>query len=210
MLVIKKYVRIREGECILNGQCVFRAESLPVRDWLTALYRERQLEYPKFFKMDILAKAGFLAAELLMQGEKGADNRRTGLFFANACSSLDTDRHYQETIGESYFPSPSVFVYTLPNIVLGEICIRHRIFGENTFFVSKEFPVTALRQYTQQVFADSGLERALLGWLECEREVCQVLALLVEEQMEGMEFTDEHINALNNKDYGRIDGKIEK
>jgi len=196
MSVIRKYCCIHAGKCFLDGALLFQSEQETAKEFLAELYREIKPEYPKFFKMDVLAKAGFLAAELLMKGTEPVDDRKTGLFFANACSCLDTDRHYQDTIGEAYFPSPSVFVYTLPNIVLGEICIRHRIFGENTFFVAPEFPVSQLRRYTEQVFADSGLERALVGWLECEGNTCEVMALLVEKQGEGIEFTDENINRL--------------
>lgn len=196
MSVIRKYCYIHAGKCFLDGVLLLRSEQETAKELLAELYREIKPEYPKFFKMDILAKAGFLVAELLMKGTEPVDEQKTGLFFANACSCLDADRHYQETIGEVYFPSPSVFVYTLPNIVLGEICIRHRIFGENIFFVASEFPLSSLRRYTEQVFADSGLERALVGWLECEGNTCEVMALLVERQGEGMEFTEENINRL--------------
>ena len=42
---------------------------------------------------------------------------------------------FQETIqhADSYYPSPALFVYTLPNIVTGEIAIRNKYYGETSF-----------------------------------------------------------------------------
>jgi hypothetical protein len=66
---------------------------------------------------------------------KDEDHSRTALVFANRSSSLDTDFKYQESINsqENYFPSPAVFVYTLPNICVGEISIKHKMQTENAF-----------------------------------------------------------------------------
>ena len=36
---------------------------------------------------------------------------------------------------ESYYPSPAVFVYTLPNICIGEISIKYKLYSENSFFI---------------------------------------------------------------------------
>lgn len=196
MSVIRKYCCIHAGKCFLDGALLFQSEQETAKEFLAELYREIKPEYPKFFKMDVLAKARLPGCRIVDERDRTRGRPENRSVFCHACSCLDTDRHYQDTIGEAYFPSPSVFVYTLPNIVLGEICIRHRIFGENTFFVAPEFPVSQLRRYTEQVFADSGLERALVGWLECEGNTCEVMALLVEKQGEGIEFTDENINRL--------------
>lgn len=185
------------GRCRLDGKDFFCSGTQNGKEFLSQLYRVLEVDYPKFFKMDVLAKAGFLAAELLLQGAKEVGGERTGLFLANRSSSLDTDRHYQETIGEEYFPSPSVFVYTLPNIVLGEICIRHKIYGENTFFVSSEFEAERMCSYVERVFTETGMERALVGWLECVGDRCEVFACRVEKDGRGIDFTHYYINKLH-------------
>ena len=141
-LCISKYCSIKNNCFSVNGEVVFANSELSATEFLTALYRHEQIGYPKFFKMDYLAKTGFLAADLLLKGTAfyGDSLKQTmGIFLSNNSSSLDTDIAFQKTIGKEYFPSPSVFVYTLPNIVMGEIAIKHKIFGENTFFVSQEF-----------------------------------------------------------------------
>ncbi len=195
-LYIKKYCHIKRGKCRVNGNSFFRAETGDIKEFLSGLYRATGADYPKFFKMDILSKAGFLAAELLLWDVNIADGQRTGLFFANSSSSLDTDMHYQETIGDSCFPSPSVFVYTLPNIVLGEICIRHKIYGENIFFVNNGFRPEQLYRYAASAFLASELEQALVGWLECCGEECDVFVMLVGWDRDGVLFTEDHINLL--------------
>lgn len=196
MLVITKYGSISSGICRINGKTLYFAEKVPVKDFLRGLYRFAGIDYPKFFKMDVLAKAGFLISELLLKDVDTGDGQTTGIFLENSSSSLDTDRHYQETIGEAYFPSPSVFVYTLPNIVLGEICIRHKIYGENTFFVGSAFQKNSMCEYISAVFEEAGLEHALVGWLECCGEKCEVLAYWVEYGENGIEFTKENIDKL--------------
>ncbi len=103
-------------------------------NFFTAAYRYFNISYAKFFKMDNLCKLGFLASELLLRKRKNISEKypgdEVGILLSNAGSSIDTDRNHQKSISErdEYFPSPSVFVYTLANIVIGEICIRHKLY----------------------------------------------------------------------------------
>src|SRR5690606_41290579 len=97
--------------------------------------------------MDALSKLAFMASEMVLRDE---ENKNTALVFANRSSSLDTDMKYQESISsaENYFPSPAVFVYTLPNICLGEISIRHQLQTENAFLVTINIYEDSLNSYT--------------------------------------------------------------
>ena len=72
-----------------------------------------------------------------------------GVVLANANSSLDTDIKYFETVKD--IASPALFVYTLPNIVIGEICIRHNFKGENAFFIFEEFDAGFIQQYVSNL-----------------------------------------------------------
>lgn len=56
---------------------------------------------------------------------------------ANRSASLDSDRRHQAIIdaGDGCGASPAVFVYTLPNIMLGQVAIKHGLKGESTFCV---------------------------------------------------------------------------
>ena len=121
----------------------------------------------KFYKMDDLCKLGYVAAGHLL---KGTDYQpeEIGIILANASSSLDTDCKHQTLISKEgdKAASPAVFVYTLPNVVLGEICIRHKIKGENTFFVRPHYEPDSLEDYARIVMAKGKLRACVIGWCE--------------------------------------------
>lgn len=144
---------------------------------LTELYRKKVNDYPKFFKMDTLCRLGFVASELLLRHESGGFGRfvpredRAVILF-NRSGSLETDKRFLATIRntEDYFPSPAVFVYTLPNIVTGEIAIRNRYYGETSFFVLPEMEPRVMAFHIKNAFQDTVTASVIGGWLECESE----------------------------------------
>ncbi|MBR1935616.1 MAG: hypothetical protein IJ835_06160 [Muribaculaceae bacterium] len=142
---------------------------------LTALYRHTAGDYPKFFKMDPLCRLGFVATELLLDGDRrnGCDDRAVILFNRNA--SIANDRRYQATIphdSEHFFPSPAVFVYTLPNIVTGEIAIRNRYYGETACYILENNDQTIIEEIVGQAFdADPATTSAVAGWVDFNTEV---------------------------------------
>ena len=143
------------------------------KDLLTALYRQYVGDYPKYYKMDPLSRLGFIASELLLQAE-GAErfvacDDRAVIFF-NHSSSVCADRQYIETIADpdNCFPSPSVFVYTLPNIVTGEIAIRNCYHGETSFYILPRQDDRLMQQILQASCLDSATQSILCGWLDYE------------------------------------------
>lgn len=139
---------------------------------LTDLYRAHVGDWPKFFKMDTLSRLGFVASELLLnslQEERFISRDDRAIIFANRSSCLQNDREYQRTITpDNYYPSPALFVYTLPNIVTGEIAIRNKYLGETSFYVLDN--ETQLEQFIQLAFIPSGTKSAIIGWVECTDE----------------------------------------
>ncbi len=140
---------------------------------LTALYKARIADYPKYYKMDGLCRLGFVASELLLRAEgkprfTGDDNRAVVLF--NRTSSAASDRRYLDTLDspDGCFPSPSVFVYTLPNIVTGEIAIRNGYHGETSFYILPGKDPGQMRQALQATFADGQTTSAITGWVDYE------------------------------------------
>lgn len=141
---------------------------------LTGLYRSQIGDWPKFFKMDTLSKAGFVASELLLkkvgerrlEGEEYTHSRAIVLFGSTA--SLCADRNYQETIQDrdNYYPSPALFVYTLPNIVTGEIAIRNHWRGETSFYVLESPDADQMAFHLACAFDDPETESILAGWVD--------------------------------------------
>jgi len=166
---IKSFCTIQNNEIILDGKSIFKLESTPFSDFSKKAYQNFEINYPKFFKMDNLSKLAFLGAELLLKNEiDSTKENNIALVFANKSSSLDTDVKYQNSISdaENYFPSPAVFVYTLPNICLGEICIRHQLKSENSFFIFADFNPDFMLNYSNLLLDTKKTDKVLCGWIE--------------------------------------------
>jgi hypothetical protein len=184
-LIISSYSSMTKNEVVVNDKVVFSDPGKDFRDIFNNLYSSIAPGYPKFFKMDNLAKLGFLTSELLLRDAALSaryPGEETGIILMNSASSIDTDRRHQSTINlrDNYFPSPSVFVYTLPNIVIGEICIRHKLSGEGSFFVSENFDAEFLVTYVKELFNNDLVKCCIAGWIEFEEDDFQSLLFLVE------------------------------
>jgi hypothetical protein len=201
-LIISRYCSITPGEISIDGKVVATVEHHDsLEKSLVQSYRELGMEYPKFFKMDNLSKLSLLAAECVLKTSDMyglTDNGDVAVVLCNASSSLVTDVNYQHTIDdtENYFPSPSLFVYTLPNISIGEICIKYKIYGENMFLVSEKFDIQALYFYVSRLLESTGTNHCLAGWVECNQAWYRGFVMLVEKDGRGEVFTPQNIQVL--------------
>ena len=191
-LVISRYASIKDNKAWLDGNLVFSSEENDTSLFLRSFFRHRGIIYPKFFKMDNLSKLGFLGAEMICDGMNIRDRYRgedIAIILQNGSSSLETDEKHQETIRDrdNYFPSPSVFVYTLPNIAVGEIAIRHQVEGENAVLISERFDPEVLAETVSGLFSGKKARLALAGWTECYMDRCETCMVLVEEQKATLE-----------------------
>ena len=142
---------------------------------LTDAYRRYVGDYPRFYKMDILSRLGFLASELIAQRhgtDRETDKPDCGVVFFNSTSSLCSDIEYDKSIADSgnYYPSPSVFVYTLPNIVTGEIALRNRFRGETSLYILPERNDGLAEKVALTSFFDQELHTLLTGWIDAPSE----------------------------------------
>ena len=143
---------------------------------LTALYKQIMGNYPKYYKMDGLCRLGFIASELLLKAERDEGsftediNKTRAIVFFNRSSSIASDKKYLASIAEkdNYFPSPSVFVYTLPNIVTGEIAIRNGYHGETSFYILPHKNELLMQDIIETTFMDEQTTSVLTGWLDYE------------------------------------------
>lgn len=170
---LSHHIKVTEVGICLDGQ------TLPLqsrgRELLVEAYKTFIGDYPKFYKMDGLSRLGFVAAELLLQAERGerltgtpeARNNRAIILFNNT-SSIMADRHYWATVSnlEASFPSPAHFVYTLPNIVAGELAIRHQYRGETSFYILPKRDEALMAQVVNAAMADGSASSALTGWID--------------------------------------------
>ena len=172
-------IRITPEEVILDQRKLWEGkkelgeqEGQEHHSLLTSLYKQMIGNYPKFYKMDGLSRLGFVASEILLNAEKGETDKERAIIFFNHSSSIASDRNYKESINDknNYFPSPSIFVYTLPNIVTGEIAIRNHFHGETSFFILPDKDERLMEEILQASCRDDQSKSFLTGWIDYEDE----------------------------------------
>lgn len=158
------HIKITPSETLLNGKVISNSN-------ISGIYREFIGDYPKFFKMDSLCKLGFVAAELILKDKTAEQKENASIILFNRNGSLITDRNYQKTIADdNYFPSPALFVYTLANIVTGEIAIRHKIYGESSFYVLPHQDEVLMQDVVNNAYLTSDPSFILTGWVDYESD----------------------------------------
>ena len=165
---------IRENSVVMNSESVFTSgNAVSSKEFSKQAYQHFNLKYPKFHKMDLLSKLGIIAADLLLKENpvsQHMDSEDIGVILMNRSSSLLTDIEFNATISnpDNFFPSPALFVYTLPNIVIGEICIKHKLNGENAFFILNKFDPCFLFEYVVRLFQTNRIKACICGWVEVD------------------------------------------
>lgn len=169
-IVIEKYCHIKNNSVYVDGKLLFSdVNASSLRSFTKLLYRHLKPSYNKFFKMDEISKLGFLGAEVLLNNiDLSTYNEdEISIILSNSHSTLITDKKHQETINDlnNFFPSPSVFVYTLPNIMIGEISIRHKLRGENAFFIVEKFSAELITNHINTLFLTRKSKAFIGGWV---------------------------------------------
>jgi hypothetical protein len=187
---------ISGNEVIKNGRLFFENQGTSVQEFLLSVYQYLGSAYPRFYKMDNLSRLGWLTTELLLRDSLAPGTyapEDMGLLFCNRNSSLDTDIRFAETM--KTMASPALFVYTLPNIVMGEICIRHNFKGENDFFIFDTFNPGFITFYLEQLFSSGAIQAGICGWLDLIGEEYRSCLFLVERKSRGQHllFTEQHL-----------------
>ena len=175
--VMKKHrVHITPQGIWLDNKEFIIDKEITQKGLLTTLYKQIIGNYPKYYKMDGLCRLGFIASELLLKAERDEGsftediNKTRAIVFFNRSSSIASDKKYLASIVEkdNYFPSPSVFVYTLPNIVTGEIAIRNGYHGETSFYILPHKNELLMQDIIETTFMDEQTTSVLTGWLDYE------------------------------------------
>lgn len=178
---------------------LFVSDEGELKVFLKAYYKSEKLSYPKYYKMDAQCKLAFMATEVLLRNfdRETYKNEEIAMVFGNSEATLATDMVYWESTRD--IASPALFVYTLPNIMMGEIAIRNKVKGENYFFVSEAFDAHLLHQQTELVFLNTSTQITIVGWVNYESETSYSAKLFLVSKLEtGLcTFSIENINKLN-------------
>lgn len=160
-------VEINAGEVLVNDSTVFSDKSADFGTFIREAFKSRGENNMKFYKMDDLCKLGYVAAAWLLDGIEFGEEE-CGMVLSGKYGCLDTDMKHQQIIDKEgdAASSPAVFVYTLPNVVAGEISIRHHIKGENTWFWSDDRTMSDLKHYASLMAGASDLRYCIIGHLD--------------------------------------------
>jgi hypothetical protein len=201
---ISAFCRISSGKVNVNHSIMFSDENIESSAaFIKSVYKHYQISYPKFYKMDKLCQLAFITSELLLKDNKITEkysNEDIGIVISNSNSSLEIDTEHQKTISDkdNYFPSPANFVYTLPNILIGEIAIRNMIKGENTFFIFDKFDAQFTADYVNTLLNSGKAESCIAGWVDYYEGNYDGFLYTVEKTpgVLGIEHTTEQLNNL--------------
>lgn len=185
---ITSFCSVQTGQVNINHSIAFsEQETLAPVDFLKSVYKHYQFNYAKFYKMDNLCKLAFIASELLLKNNPVTERYNKediAIITANSASSMDVDQEHQRTITDknNYFPSPSAFVYTLPNILIAEIAIKNGIKGENAFFIFDTFNPVFMSEYVNSLLDSGKATCCITGWVDFYDGQYQAFLYTVEKQ----------------------------
>ena len=159
---------------ILPDGVTLDGKTLPIQSQgaglLSEIYRNYVGDYPKYHKMDALSRLAFLATELLLsRGDVPQDSKRATILF-NRTSSVVADHCHLGSIAKpgEFYPSPSVFLGTLPNIATGEIAIRHGYTGETSLYITDFRDEALMKKVVSSSFSQGGFRSLICGFVDCE------------------------------------------
>ena len=190
-------VDITQEAIILDGREIVRGQNV-----LRAAYDHLGMSYAKFFKMDLLCRAGIIGVECIAAHHdlKRYRDDEIALVFNNAVSSLASDSKHDRLSLEDKI-SPSVFVYTLPNIVLGEISIRHKLYGEQLCTVSESPDPVLLDQICNTLMSTNKARAVILIHINASETTFGGKLLLLERDAEhGVSMNAETLSKILNDD----------
>ena len=195
-LYIQNYCTFKNNSVSLNGKIIFSEDTSEAKDFFKSVYRFLDIKYSKFFKMDSLSKLAFLSAEIILK-DINTESENIAIILSNNASSLDTDRKHQNSISDkdNYYPSPAVFVYTLPNIGIGEISIRHQLKSENGFFVFEKYNANFHHNYENILIQNNKSEAVLGGWVNIDEDSYEAFLYLISDNG-TIEHTEQNLKQL--------------
>lgn len=204
-MIVEKYITssclISEHAVYKNKKLLFENKEVDVSGFLLSVYKHFEINYSRFYKMDNLSKLGWLASEILLKDSFKKENylpEDIGLILSNANSSLDTDQKYMVSVSD--IPRSSMFVYTLPNIVTGEISIRNNFKGEGAFFIFENFNAAFIENYVVSLLDNNVFQVCICGWVELLGDEYKAVLFLVEKVKtnDAVSFTKEQMSTIFN------------
>ena len=166
-----KSLRITPDGLWLDGEAVPAQERGAAL--LSELFKARLADGSRFFKMDLFSRLAYLGAGLLAKDAlEDCPAEDIALLFFTQNGSLLADRKHLSTFSapDAFYPSPAVFINTLPNIVLGEIALSQQIKGETTLVMIPERDDSRIEAIAKATTDATRPAAMIYGWVDCTEE----------------------------------------
>ncbi|MCR5709211.1 MAG: hypothetical protein K6G79_01880 [Bacteroidales bacterium] len=168
---VVKRVGITPGGLAINGQAVpLESQGASL---ITEIYKKYLSDGSRFFKMDLYSRLAYAATGLLVkEAPAGCDPEDIALLFFTQNGSLLADRKHLSTFSnpQEFYPSPAVFINTLPNVVLGEIAAKNCIKGETTLVMLPYRDESAIDRIIDATVTATRPSAVICGWVDCDAE----------------------------------------
>ena len=164
-------LRITPDSLVLDGQHVAlesRGAAL-----ITEIFKKYLADGSRFFKMDLYSRLAYVGTSLLAKDSlAGYDPEDLALFVFTRNGSVLADRKHLSTFShpDEFYPSPAVFINTLPNVVLGEIAVKNSIKGETTLVLLPERNEATMERIIDATVSVTRPAVMIYGWVDCDAE----------------------------------------
>jgi hypothetical protein len=163
-LYIHQYIQWHGNTIAHNGALLYHTDEQDPHEVALNIYKQTGISYPKFFKMDLLSRVAFLASEMVIPETITGSKDHIATIISTTSGCLDVDKKFDES--RQTHASPALFVYTLPNIMLGEICIRNGFKGEQMCTIAEDADADWFNFYVGDLLQNRGTEACLCGYVE--------------------------------------------
>lgn len=140
-----------------------------LNDQLNDYYKLWNVSYPKFYKMDLISKVAILSLFQLNLDLSKYDPYSIGMIFDNLSGSESADEAFEESTRS--FASPALFVYTLPNIFMGEIAIKYKIKGPHLCIQLLKKNSSLLKERVLQALNSKQIKAILWGEIRVNNQI---------------------------------------
>ena len=140
---------------------------------VTEIFKKYLADGSRFFKMDLYSRLAYVGTTLLAKDTlEGVNPEDVALFIFTLNGSVLADRKHLSTFSnpDEFYPSPAVFINTLPNVVLGEIAVRNNIKGETTLVMLPDRDETTIDRILEASLSATRPSVMIYGWVDCDAQ----------------------------------------
>ncbi|MFA6057654.1 MAG: hypothetical protein WC756_05620 [Taibaiella sp.] len=195
-MYIHQYIQWNGDNVKRNGASLYHAGEQDPHEIALNIYKQMGISYPKFFKMDLLSRIAFLASELVIPETVTESKDHIATIISTTSGCLDVDKKFDES--RRTHASPALFVYTLPNIMLGEICIRNGFKGEQMCTIAEDADADWFDFYIYDLLNNRNTEACLCGYAEATEHNVKATLLWVSKVPSALPFNASNLKQIFN------------